>query len=259
MNMNEAPSRTPSHITRRVIASGRLAGSLLLATVLAACGSATVQGQPQLMEETANGQALNGASHFLGGDASLLQPGNHGQAAYVYISPTVKWSDYNKVLLHPVEFWDTADSTVSPGDQRMLCSYFYNALKQSLEKHFTMVDTPGPGVMTIRVALINASAATAGLRSISVVIPQARILNYAQSLATGHAAFAGSAEAAGKIADSVSGQLMAESVDERMGGMAVSQAAQVQWGDAESVMNYWAEKLARRMVQLGAGSQSAAL
>jgi len=67
----------------------------------------------------------------------------------------------------------------------------------------------------MQAAIINATAATPGLRTISVVIPQARILNYAQSLATGHAAFAGSAEVAKKFTDSVSGPLLTESIDKR--------------------------------------------
>jgi hypothetical protein len=44
------------------------------------------------------------------------------------------------------------------------------------------------------------------------------MLNYTQSLATGHAAFAGSAEAALKATDSSTGQLLAESVSKRTGG-----------------------------------------
>jgi Protein of unknown function (DUF3313) len=92
------------------------------------------------------------------------------------------------------------------------------------------------------------------LRSVSLVIPQARILNYAQSLATGHAAFAGSAEAAFKATDSTTGQLLAESVDRRIGGMAVKEAAQIQWGDAEAAMYYWSQKITERAVALGAGN-----
>jgi len=91
-----------------------------------------------------------------------------------------------------------------------------------------------------------------------LVIPQARILNYAQSVATGHAAFAGSAEAALKATDSGTGQLLAESVDKRVGGMAVSNAARVQWGDADAAMDYWAQKITQRAVALGAGSPAPA-
>lgn len=234
-----------------------LAGAAVLASVLSAC-AATSQGQVALQQETPTGQAApTGAAQFLGTDASLLQPGAEGQAAFVYVNPNVQWSNYKKVLLKPVEFWDTPDSSVSPDNQKMLTSYFYNSLKQNLQKNFTLVDQPGPGVITVAVAIINAEAATPGLRSVSLVIPQARILNYAQSLATGHAAFAGSAEAAFKATDSSTGQLLAESVDRRVGGMAVSNAAQIQWGDAEAAMDYWSQRIAQRAVALGAGTPAA--
>ena len=211
-----------------------------------------------LQQQTPNGQtAPIGAAQFLGFDASLLQPGAEGQADYIYINPNVQWSNYKKVLLKPVEFWDTPDTSVSPDDQKMLTSYFYNSLQQDLQKNFTVVDQRGPGVITFAVAIINAEAATPGLRSVSLVIPEARILNYAQSLATGHAAFAGSAEAAFKATDSSTGQLLAESVDKRIGGMAVSNAAQIQWGDAEAAMNYWSLKITQRAVALGAGTPAA--
>ena len=172
----------------------------------------------------------------------------------MYINPNVQWSNYKKVMLKPVEFWDNPNTSVSPDDQKILTSYFYNSLQQDVQKNFTLVDQPGPGVITFAVAIINATGATPGLRSVSLVIPQARILNYAQSLATGHAAFAGSAEAAFKATDSSSGTLLAESVDKRIGGMAVANAAHiVQWGDAEAAMDYWALHITQRAVALGAG------
>ena len=237
---------------------GLLAGAILLTSALSAC-SATTQGQVALQQETPTGQAApTGAAQFLGSDAALLKPGAEGQAAYLYINPNVQWANYKKVMLKPVEFWDTPDTSVSPDDQKMLTSYFYNSLQKNLQQHFILVDQPGPGVITFAVAIINAESATPGLRSVSLVVPQARILNYAQSLATGHAAFAGSAEAAFKATDSTSGTLLAESVDKRIGGMAVANAAQIQWGDAEAAMDYWAQRITQRAVELGAGSPAAA-
>jgi hypothetical protein len=243
---------------------GLLAGAAALASALSAC-AATSQGQVALQQEPPAGQAASGgqaapsgAAQFLGSDASLLQPGAEGQAAYIYINPNAQWSSYKKVLLKPVEFWDTPDTSVSPDDQKMLTSYFFNSLQKNLQQNFTIVDQPGPGVITFAVAIINAEAATPGLRSVSLVIPQARILNYAQSVATGHAAFAGSAEAAFKATDSSTGQLLAESVDKRIGGMAVSNAAQIEWGDAEVAMDYWSQRITQRAVALGAGSPAPA-
>jgi osmotically-inducible protein OsmY len=240
-----------SSYLRFSIVSTALTAGMLLVGLLCACGQATREADPSLMEQTPSGQMVpSAASQFLGSDAALLRPAGEGRAAYLYISPTAQWNNYSAILLKPVEFWDAMDSSLSVNDQQMLASYFYNDLKENLRRNFTLVDQPGPGVMTMRAALINASAATPGLRSISVLVPQARILNYAQSLDTGQAAFAGSAEAALKVTDSTTGQLLAESVDKRVGGMALSAADQIQWGDAEAAMNYWAKRIALRATEL---------
>jgi len=104
--------------------------------------------------------------------------------------------------------------------------------------------------MTLHVALMDATTATPGLRTISVVVPQARILNAAQSLATDSYAFVGSAEAEMKMTDSVSGELLGEAVDKQAGGMGLKGAASFQWGDAQNAMDYWAQKIPARILQL---------
>jgi hypothetical protein len=234
----------------------RLAAATALASLLSACAT-TTQGQIALQQETPAGQtAPNGAAQFLGNNASLLKPGGKGQPDWIYIAPKVQWSNYKEVLLKPVEFWDTPDNSVSSGNQQMLTSYFYNALQKNLKEHCTLAEQPGPGTITIKVAIINADAATPGLRSASLVLPQARLLDYAQSLFSGHAAFAGSAEAAFMVTDSSTGQLLAEAVDKRIGGMAINDVAQMRWSDAEAAMNYWAKKLAQRLTVVDAGTSS---
>ncbi|MGH8013720.1 MAG: DUF3313 domain-containing protein, partial [Candidatus Binataceae bacterium] len=123
-------------------------------------------------------------------------------------------------------------------------------LKTELQKNFTIVDQGGPGVSQLQVALINASASTPGLRTVSVLIPQARILTAGASLATGSYAFAGSAEAEMKATDAATGQLLAAAIDKRAGGMALSTGFKGTWGDAQNSMNYWAEKISNRLVEL---------
>jgi hypothetical protein len=237
-----------------------IAGAGMLVGTLCACGSVTSQQKVALQRESLTGQTTpSGGAQFLGReDASLLKPGAEGEAAWVYTTSDVQWSNYKKVMLEPVEFWNNPDSSVSPDNQKMLCLYFLYSLQRNLGKNFTLVNQPGPGVMTVQVAIINAEAATPGLRSLSVLWPSARILNYVQWLVTRHAAFAGSAEAAFKATDSTTGQLLAESVDNRIGGMSVMTAAQLQWGDAKAVMDYWAERITQRAVALVAGGSAAA-
>jgi hypothetical protein len=187
---------------------------------------------------------------FLGPDAAKLQPGGKGKAALVWVNPDVQWAQYTKIYIKPVEFWAAADSTVSTADQQELTTYFYNQLKTTLAKNFALVDQPGQGVLVLRVALMDATTATPGLRSISVVIPQARILNGLQSLATGSYAFVGSAEAEMIATDGVTGTVLAEAVDQRAGGMGIKGAASFQWGDAENAMDYWAERISDRLLEV---------
>jgi hypothetical protein len=221
----------------------------IMSNLLSGCAQ-TVESKSAVAQEIESGQIPPAAKQFFGNDSSLLQPGKEGQAAMVYINPNAQWKSYTKILLRPVEYWDVTDSSNPTSDEQMLATYFYNRLKETLQKNFTIVDQPDAGVLVLYVALINATGATPVLRSISVAVPQARILNGVQSLATGSYAFVGSAEAEMKAVDGSTGEFLAGAVDQRAGGMAVSSAAQWQWGDAENAMNYWSDKISTRLLEL---------
>ncbi len=204
-------------------------------------------------------------SGFLGSDYALLKPAGQGanapsivgnqqqQAALAYIAPGVNFSQYNKVIIAPVTYWADSDSTLSADQQQTLCNYFYDVLVQSFSRNYTLVNDPGPGTVRLQVALTDATAATPGLRTISVVVPQAHALNIIKMGLTGTYAFVGSATGMAKMTDSVSGQLLAAWADQRFGTAAVRNATVWQWGDAENAMNYWANGLDQRFVTLGVG------
>ena len=218
--------------------------------LVAGC-SATVESTPQAAKDVQSGATLPAAvTGFFGADASKLQPGPEGGAALAYINPNVHWSKYTKIHLLPVEFWAGADTKVSPADQQTLSTYFFNALQTELKKNFTLVDGPGPDVLNLRVALMDATTATPGLRSASVVIPQLKIINMAQSLATGSYAFVGSAEAEMAATDSTTGELLAGAVDKREGGAGLQGATSFKWGDTQNAMDYWAQKMSNRLLEL---------
>jgi len=222
-----------------------------LAALLSSGCSTTVESTPAAEKAVESGGPLpSSVTGFLGPDASKLAPGPEGGAALVWINPNAQWSSYTKIQLMPVEFWAAADSKVSAADQAVLTEYFYNQLQTNLSKSFMLVNRPGPGVMTLKVALMDATTAVPGLRTISVIVPQARVLNLAQSMATDSYAFVGSAEAEMKLNDSVTGTLLVEAVDQRAGGMGIKSAASFEWGDAQNAMDYWAQKIPNRIFQL---------
>src|SRR5215510_13100686 len=151
-------------------------------------------------------------------------------------------------------FYGSDTTKISAADQQALTNYFYQVLREELGKKYQVVDQAGPGVMKLQVALTDTEGATPGLRSVSMVIPQARTLNTLKYAATGTYAFIGGAEGEMKLTDAASGQLLAAAVDKRVGGGSLETAAQWQWGDAENAMKAWATQLADRLSSWTSGT-----
>ena len=169
----------------------------------------------------------------------------------VYTNPSANFSSYSKIMIAPVTFWGGDDTKVSAADQQALCNYFYSVLQKDLSQNFTVVDQPGPGVLKFSAALTDASSAVPVLRTISIIVPQARALSTIKMAATGTYAFVGSAEGEAKLTDSVSGQILAAWADKRVGGVSLKNVDVFTWGDADNAMDYWAKGLDQRLITLG--------
>jgi len=191
---------------------------------------------------------------LLGPACARLTPGQEGQIALRYVNPAAKWSQYTKIMLQPVSFWGDESSKVSTEDQQRLVNFLYTALDQELAKQFQVVDQDGPDVMKLQVAVLDLAAATPVLRTITMVLPQARLLATIKKGVTGSYPFVGGAQAEFKLTDSVTGEILAAGVDRRIGGGNISTAAQWQWGDAENVMKEWAKLAAERLSAWTKGS-----
>jgi hypothetical protein len=186
---------------------------------------------------------------------SQLKPTNEPDKVLLrYIDPSAKWSSYTSVRLEPVTFWAPTDSKISIAEQQRLSDYAYSKLLEALKaKGVHLTDKSAPGVIVIRVALTDATSATPVLRTISVVVPQARLLNAAAEAVTGQNAFAGGIQTEGEALDGVTGKRVAAWVDKRFGGSSIETADVATWGDAENAINLWASLLATRIVDLRMG------
>jgi hypothetical protein len=179
------------------LSRGLAVTGVALCLLMPSCSTTAAPSQNIVRKMEGEAPPLVKTSGFLG-DYSQLQPGKEGQTALVYINPNAQWAKYTKVIIDPVQFWAGADTGVPTDDQQILCEYFYNKVAENLQNAgYTSVTQPGPDVMRLRIALTDANAATPGLRSVSVVIPQARILNLVQSMGTGSYAFVGGAASGG--------------------------------------------------------------
>jgi len=199
-------------------------------------------------------------SGFMGKNYSLLTPGDvsKGQAGLRYFNPSAQWRQYTKISIEPVSFWGDDASKVKPPDQQALTTYFKGALDKEFAEKFEIVTTPQPGVVRLQVAITDAESATPGLRTLSVVVPQMRLLNAVQGMATDKQVFAGGLQAEAKLTDAATGQLLAAAVARAMGGSSVKTAAQVEWGDAQNAMDYFAKRAATNFYALTTGKATIA-
>lgn len=128
---------------------------------------------------------------FLADACQMLQPGQKGEAAERWINSSAHFTQCNKVMITTVGFFGAAASKVPPKSQQALTDFVYKSLSDELSKKYQVVDQPGPGVAKVQVAILDAEAATPGLRSISMVVPQLRLLTSVASLGTENFPFAG--------------------------------------------------------------------
>ena len=183
------------------------------------------------------------------GDYSQLTETNDPKLAYLrYVDTTAPWSRFTNVRLEPVTYWAAKDDTIPTSVQQALCDYAYQkAAEQLTAKGFQLVETSGSDVVVIRAALLDATAATPVLRTISIVVPTVRLLQVARKQLTDSYSFTGSLQTEGEVEESLTGKRLAAWVDRREGGMSIKNVAVWKWGDAENSINYWAAALAERL------------
>ena len=194
---------------------------------------------------------------LLGRFCDRLTPGTENQLGLRYVRPGVDWRPYKAVIIEPVTFWGDEEGEISAEVRQNLVNEFETVLKQEFGKQFQVVTRPGPGVMTLSVGLTKTESATPVLRSISMIVPQARALSTGAYLISGQFPFVGSAQVEGKVEDSVSGQVLAAIVDKRLGGGSPTAGFQWQWGDVENAMQHWSEHHADRLASWTSGQQKA--
>jgi hypothetical protein len=159
-----------------------------------------------------------------------LTPGGKGQAGLRYVNPAAQWTSYNKVRIDPVTFWGGGMTSVLATDQQVLVNYFSQQLQEQLGKKFQIVNNAEPGVLRLQAAMTDAETATPVLRSVSMIIPQAHMLSNLKYLTTGTFPFVGGAQAEMKITDAVTGEVLVEAVDKRIGGGSFTRGLQWQCG-----------------------------
>jgi uncharacterized protein DUF3313 len=183
---------------------------------------------------------------------SFFSQGAEGQALLVYQNPAAEWRKYRKVWLDPVTVWanqkDSQLQDVAVEDRQRLAKLLWTKLDEQLKQDYVMTNTPGPDVMRIQVAITEAASSNVFMDMLTSIYLPVKLLLTPKSMATGVAAFAGSASAEMRITDTPTGTVLAEAVDRR-GGTKSLGGSWSSWNDAEESFRYWSEKLRYRLCQ----------
>lgn len=213
-----------------------IAGTLLL---LAGCA-----GQNPMGESTTKVDEVR-KSGFLQ-DYSILKKGGEGRMNLVYVNPKANFSRYSKIMVDPVTIWLTAGSNLSkipPKERQLMANELHDLIVQAFQKDFEIVNTPEPGTMRFRVALVDAKESNPFLDTISTYVPQARLIQAAATVGSDTAAFVGEAGVEAEARDAETGELLGAVVDRRAGTKGLGDSTLDSWGDVRRIFKHWVEQV----------------
>lgn len=192
------------------------------------------------------------------GDYSQLHKGEGSEAQLVYIKPGVNWRAYNKIMIDPITAYAIPGNPLAklPKDQlNALVGYLYSSLREQLGKDYQIVDSAGPGVLRLRVALTEADAGRPVMGVLSSVVPVSVALSALKTAATGHGTGTGSARVEMEMLDSQTRQRLAAAVDAQSGNKRDFFGNFNKWDDAQDAFDNWSAQLQKRLVELRAGGK----
>lgn len=141
----------------------------------------------------------------------------NGEPVLRFVSPRLNKENYQKIIIEPVQYFPTPtpNKNVSAQTLENIKAYIDESFKETVQKKVDVVDTPGPGVARMRIALTAVDAQADNLKPYQFV-PVALVLT------AGHAAVQGRPERAtlyleAETTDSVSGERLAIAVREGSG------------------------------------------
>jgi len=207
-------------------------------------------------------------------DYDRLKPVSGLDGALCWRVGNTDWKQYDKVQIERIMVSiqpGKNQSTVDPADLKTLTDYFRNALVTALQPTTQIVDTAGPGVVQIRIALTNLIP-TGTLDSLTgTLVPYGFVAEAASGPATGRPAgstpYMGETGMQMQFRDGATGAVLGECADTQIGrkyAASVDKGATnatttwingymqsfTSWSYAQDAFNKWATEFALRFNRL---------
>jgi len=91
-------------------------------------------------------------------DYSGLKPDPDRSGAKIYRKSGVNLGQYDKIIFDPIEIWyhpKTKYKGISPDELKLLADAFRDVITRELEPDYPVVNSPGKGVLRVRLAITN--------------------------------------------------------------------------------------------------------
>ena len=156
----------------------------------------------------------------------------------VYENPSKSLKEYDKFIIDRVvvHFAPNAEGIgIDPWKVQQVADFFHRELVQALSIRYQVVNTPGPGVLRLRVAITDIKTNTRLMN----IHPGTKLLGFGL----------GGASMEGEAVDSQTGERVLAVVDSRKGGInpLPSRAAIDTVAHAKEVMRYWVKRFVGRV------------
>jgi hypothetical protein len=214
---------------------------------------------------------LAGATTTILAAPDRLKPADDGSSVLHWIKPGADFRSYDKLLLEAIRLPDgsgEADAGINPADLRELADYFRAAVRKEADAGgFQVVSDPGPGVLRMRIALLELKPNQPVMGLIVLAAPFGTVAEAAATTVIsgkpGSAPYMGSAGVEIQLSDAQSSEVLVEVRDLRAGtrysiegGLEGAARSYVEglsvWGYARQSIDLWARWLRNRLQALKA-------
>ncbi len=153
-----------------------------------------------------------------------LKPVAGDDGAMLWIDPGIDLAKYDKFLIERIQVHmadDAAYKAVDPTELKAMTDYLYNAITKALKPTYKVVSKPGPGVLSVRIAITNLVPTKPEYSVAALVIPYATVADIASGAASGRpagsTAYLGRTGIAGSLIESRTNRVVAEYADDEVG------------------------------------------
>jgi len=184
-------------------------------------------------------------------DYSLLTPDDPLKAVrWVYINEKKDYSTYNKIMLDDVVFFISKDADYKGFEAQELVDLaeaFKQAVIMNLTGAYEFTDTPGPGVMRIRMAITNLTPSNSVTGTVSTIVPVGLAVSTVKKAVTGSHIGMGKVAIEGEMIDAQTHEILGATIDSKTGKKYKIAKGASKWGHAIDIFNTWAQNIRTRL------------